>query len=457
MNDIKKIFGIDSLYYFAESNEDYEDLFLDILDQLEEIKGRFAKREIEHENNDINITIKDISLQYLGKNEGFYWFKDFHEFFRIGFKDKTVNRGLNDIRVQLQGVGIYTIGIKSLLEFINDNLLNGYVTDYFPITRADLNCFIQYDFSFVTKEMFATRKRKYATISEIGSATTTQTIYVGKEPFKLRLYNKKEELKKSKKKDLMYEYFTNHDFNMDDDIFNIEFELHRTHLKQYSIQTVKDLLCNAQKLFKQSMDDIRLIDISNITDKDIKNNSKSRASTLLVWEYIKNSYKLDDFLQTSLGLERIKRAISLYDDNKFATEYVLLLRKAFINNVNIDLPLLETLFKEAKESLKKTTSTKEIKKKYRDVEYFDKNGKKTMLRWLDNGDLIKPLNILSVSKLPNYELHRYYESTLNNIHLSQFHNDLHHIAQKEMLRRELLPNFSQQSLLVDEEVNEYGF
>ena len=204
MKNIKKIFGIDSLYYFCESNENYDDIYLEILDQIEEVKGKFEKKEIEFENSDINIHLNDIPLCFLGKAEGFHWFRDINNYFKIGFKDTYKNRGLNDIRVQLLGIGIYTIGIKSLIDFINNILLKSITTGYCPVTRADLNCFIQYDFSFVTKEMFSTRKRQYSTINEIGSSTSLQTIYVGKEPFKLRLYNKKEELKKNKKKDLMY-------------------------------------------------------------------------------------------------------------------------------------------------------------------------------------------------------------------------------------------------------------
>ena len=106
MSEIKKVFGIDTLYFFFETNENYDDLFLEILDQLEEIKGKFEKRDIEFENKDLTISINDIQLSYLGKQEGFYWFKDSNEFFRIGFKDRYKNRGLNDIRVQLQGNGI---------------------------------------------------------------------------------------------------------------------------------------------------------------------------------------------------------------------------------------------------------------------------------------------------------------------------------------------------------------
>ena len=176
MSNIKKIFGIDTLYYSCESNHKYDNLFLDILDQIEHIKGTFEKKEIEYENQDINMTINETTFNFLGKSDGFYWFKDVNSFFKIGFKDKEKQLHINDIRVQLLAYGIYTIGIKSIIEFINKELLPEYTTGVNPITRVDLNCFIQYDFSFVTKEMFSTRKRKYSTISEIGNAKSTQTI-----------------------------------------------------------------------------------------------------------------------------------------------------------------------------------------------------------------------------------------------------------------------------------------
>ena len=86
MKDIKKIFGIDTLYFFIQTNENYDDLYLEILDQLEEVKGKFQKKEIQFENKDLIISIHDIQLNFLGKKEGFYWFRDLNEYFRIGFK-----------------------------------------------------------------------------------------------------------------------------------------------------------------------------------------------------------------------------------------------------------------------------------------------------------------------------------------------------------------------------------
>lgn len=451
MKNIKTINGIDSLYYFCESNLDYDDLFFDILDQIEDNKGVFEKKDIEYEYRDILININGTTLNYRGKKEGFHWFRDMNEFFKIGFKDKKTNRGLNDIRVQLQAVGIYTIGITSLIKFINEELLKGYVTGYNPITRADLNCFVQYDFSFLTKEMFSTRKRKYAMISEIGSSKETQTIYIGKAPFLLRIYNKREQLKKDKKKDLMYEFYMSHGFNNEDHIFNVEFELHRTHLKQYNIKTVDDLLSNAVMLFKQSMDDIRLIDINSITQKELEHN-KYNASTLSIWKYIKDQYDIKEFLQTTLPLEKIKRAVSVYDDRKFEIELIAVLRRAFINNLNIEPHHMDGYYYKAKNSLKKTTTNKEIKQNYKEYYKIDDNGKRKKVRELDDGAIIEPNKNISVKELLDYDLIIYLDKLTSHKDLSDHDYNLWSVAYKEAVNRGLIPTVGNNEALesVDE-------
>jgi hypothetical protein len=441
MNVIKKTFGIDSLYFFFETNENYDDLFLEILDQLEEIKGKFEKRDIEFENKDLTISINDIQLSYLGKQEGFYWFKDSNEFFRIGFKDRYKNRGLNDIRVQLQGNGIYTFGINSIIELLKDSLKE-FISDYIPITRADLNCFIQYDFSFVKKDMFSTRKRKYSTINEIGDANTTQTLYVGKEPFKLRLYNKSLELKKSKKFEIMNEYFLNNGFDLEENIFNIEFQMNRGHLKQYNINTIDDLFANAKNLFQIAMDDIRLLDVDSVSRERLANN-KYQADTHKLWEEIKNEYDLKEFLQTVIPLERLKRKISVYDENKFEYEYISLIRKAYINNLTLDDEHLTSLYFKAKESLKKTTTQKELKKDYIEVDIVDETtNKKENFRLLNSGELIKPLRTETVANLNDYELLVYLDKTSEKQHLSTRDNLIYNVAYKEARKRNLLLDIS---------------
>lgn len=430
--------GIDTLYYFCESNENYDVLFLEILDQIESIKGKFEREEIQYKPNDINITINEMSFEFLGKNEGFYWFRDHNSYFKIGFKDYLTNRGLHNIRVQLQGEGIYTLGMSSLLEVINKTLLGEYIRENKPITRIDLNCFVQHDLSFVTKEMFVSRKRSYGQISEIGTAKRTQTIYVGKPPFRLRLYDKREEMKKSKKGDLMREFFLNHGFNMNEELFNVEFEMHRRHLKAYCIETVEDALKNAESLFNSAMNEIRLIDINTITQKDIENNSKNRATTLSIWDEIKETYNITTFIQDALPVQRIKRKLILFSDEKFKDEIQTLFRKALIHRLQITHKLVESYLEETIEELT-MPKKQEKKKEYVDVEVEDINSDKEQFRLLDDGTLIKPITITSVAKMDDYELLTYlddlskgFQKEYNESYLKRYE-----IAYEEAVKRGL--------------------
>jgi len=401
------ICGIDTLYYFIETNKKYENMFINIVEQIEYKKAYFESQDIEYKDTDIFININGASLQYLNKAEGFYWFKDISEFFRVGVKDNFSNAKLHNIRIQLQGIGIYSIGLKPLLSFINDEIFQDISTGLYPITRADINCFINYDFSFIDKSMFATRKKRYFSISEFGSANKIETIYVGKSPFMLRLYDKQLELSKSSKKEMMYEYFTNNGLDTKLSIFNIEFELHRTHLKAYEIKTLDDLLSNANNLFKKAMEDIRLIDKNSITDKDIKNNSKSRATTLPIWDYVKENFNIDTFMQYSAPLQRIRLKTIIYDENRFIDDLNNLMKKAMTHQLDISSEFLTIVSDE----LIKNENIK--KQKHRDMSKYQKRyidvhieGESKQYRLLPDGEFISPKPITPFIQLDDFQLER---------------------------------------------------
>lgn len=335
-NTLKTISGIDTLYYFYESNDLYDDLFLDILDQLEDAKGRFDKRDISYSNKDIKIQINKQAFTFNGKAQGFYWFTHIDEYFTIGFKDHLTNRGLNDIQIQLNANGIYPLSLNALIKY-TDDLLAGFITGYKPLTRVDLNIFVQSDLSWISKEMFVARKRSYISIfKEIATKHQLQTLYIGKKPFLLRLYNKAEELKSSKKKDMMYEYFLNNGFDSLENVFNIEFEMHRNYFKSFKIDTVDDLLQRAELLFQDCLNAIRLVDLSTITDNTVDSKNKNRALTHPLWEHLSTSYKLNDFLALEAPLERIKRKSYRYTIQEAIEEQCALAKKAYIHNIVVD-------------------------------------------------------------------------------------------------------------------------
>lgn len=402
----KTLSGIDTLHYFIESNREYDNLYLEILDQIESAKGLFEKNEIPFQPKDVTITIKENPYNYLGKSEGFHWMVDAHKFFKIGFKDPKTNQSLHDIRVQFLGNGIYSIGIKSLMEYI-DSEIGAYITGYKPITRADLNIFVQEDLSWIRQEHFVTRKRKSVThYKEIKQSRSMQTLYIGDKPFMLRLYNKREEMKQSNKKEVMREYFLNHGFDMAQPIFNVEFEMHRQHLRQYNILTVDDLLTNAEALFKECMEAIRMID-----PETLKESNRYLAKTHPLWEFLKKSYTIKAFMQRALPLQRIKRKEYCYTEETFIDDHIKIAKKAKLFNI----PLSESYYQGiyhliTHASLEMPKYTLQKDHDYTTVEIIDKEGNTKRLRLLKDGAVVEPVNTFSVKQMNDLDLIRYLQS-----------------------------------------------
>jgi len=332
----KLISGIDTLYYFYKSNKLYKDFFIDLLDQLECSKKRFEEQKVAYENRDLKISINEHLFEFNGRAQGFYWFSHFENFLSVGFKDSLINVGVHDIQIQLNAIGIYKLGLKSLLKYVDD-IFKNIITGYKPVTRADLNIFVQIDLSWLTKDMFVSRKRKYTTHSkEVSSKYRLQTLYIGKEPFLLRLYDKQEELKNSPKKELMHHYFKENGLCLEDEIFNIEFELHRQYLKTFSIDTVDDLLLVAQTLFKECMGAIKLVDLESISTNSINSSNRYKAKTHPLWQYISDSYRLKEFLRDDKPLIKIKRPKYLYTVEQAINEHIELANRACLYDIIVD-------------------------------------------------------------------------------------------------------------------------
>lgn len=306
--------GIDALQYFAKSGAFYDRFFLDLMDQIEDKKTYFKKLNYQYADNDITVTINTIEVQYSGMGrDGFHWF--YHEFFRCAFKDSEKSPNIHNIRIQVNAVGIYTLGLKSLIQYINQEFLKNLTMNVFPITRIDLNMFVQHDFKYLRKEMILSKKKDHhANIAEHASAYELETYYVGKKPFLLRIYNKKNELKQATqiKRELMLNHFGINGLDCEQPIFNVEFEMHREYLKTFGIDTVDQALQRAETLFKHACDQIRLLDLSTISEDHINTPNRRRAETLPMWQHIKDSYSIKEFMQVETPLEKIEKITYRY-------------------------------------------------------------------------------------------------------------------------------------------------
>lgn len=350
--------GIDSLYYFIQSNKAYEKFYLysvfSVVEQARENYGGHIPK------GSLKIKISDIELVYLGKEQGFYFFSDVSELFRVGFKDPYINTGVQDIRVQLQGIGIYALGVVRLVHYINSSILHEISDPYYFVTRADLNIFCQYDLgSIIQPEQIVTRKRRFCRI--IGTKERYETLYVGKPPARLRVYDKLAELDATSDKFyFMKLYFDERGITLKEPIWNFEFECHRDFLKQYKISTLEDLLANVQTLFHKCMEQVRLVDVSEISEKDLQANRLHKAPTHRLWEYIDSSYTFNGSVQNTIPLERVVYAPKELTSYDFLTEFRTLVDKYAEHAVTVNQEAIREILhesrlwltKEAKEAVK---------------------------------------------------------------------------------------------------------
>lgn len=244
-------------------------------------------------------------------------------------------------------------------------------------------------------------------------------------------------MKQSKKAELMQEFFLNNEFDLQKDIFNVEFEMYRRHLKDHNIDTIEDALKNAESLFKKSMDDIRLIDINTITKKDIENNSKNRAITLSIWDEIKNTYSIKDFMQNIHPVERLKRKLVLFSQEDFEEQFKTIIRKALTHRLPIRAKLLERYLDETVEALTMPKNEK-TKKGYIDIVEEDINGNKEHFRLLDDGYLIKPYTTTSFLQMTNEELLRCIEDLSHKTGHNYKDTRKYEIAYEEAAKRGLV-------------------
>lgn len=314
VKSIPVVSGIDALQYFAQSGAFYDRFYEELMNQIEDKKAYFKKLNYQYADNDITVLINGIEVQYSGMGrDGFHWF--YHEFFRCAFKDPEKSPNIHNIRIQVNAVGIYTLGLKTLIAYINKEFLKELTMNLFPITRIDVNAFVQHDFRYLRKEMILSKKKDHhANIAEHASAYELETYYVGKKPFLLRIYNKKNELKQATqiKRELMQNYFGINGIDLEGPIFNVEFEMHREYLKTFGIDTVEQALERAEILFKHACDHIRLLDLSSLSEDQINTPNRRRAETLPIWKHIQDSYSIKEFMQVETPLEKIEKITYRY-------------------------------------------------------------------------------------------------------------------------------------------------
>ena len=238
----------------------------------------------------------------------------------------------------------------------------------------------------------------------------------------------------------MHEYLANYGFDVEAPIFNVEFQMHRPHLKAFGVQTVDDLLLNVNNLFKCAMDEIRLIDTASISENGIEHNNKHRAETLPIWEQIKAQFDAKEFLQIQTDLKRIKRIEYIYDYARFESDFIALMRKAYLNCLFVDEKTLNESLSKFVKDLDKSMPFYECEKSV-PVDIIDMSGNAYHYKLFQDGSVREVTLPPSVTRMDDQVL-LYHLSQLGN-QLNDQESDLliqrqYKIAFDEAIRRKLI-------------------
>lgn len=154
------------------------------------------------------------------------------------------------------------------------------------------------------------------------------------------------------------------------------------------------------------MEAIRMID-----PETLKKSNRYLAKTHPLWEHLKRSYQVEEFLQRSHPLERIKRKEYCYTEEAFIDDHIKIAKKAKLFNIPISESYYQGIYHLITHaSLKKPKYTLQKDHNYTTVEIIDKEGNTKRLRLLKDGAAVEPVNTFSVKRMNDLDLIRYLQS-----------------------------------------------
>lgn len=336
--------GIDSYYFFIDTSNLNEELYHFKYE-------RYIKLEVLDDNS--------VFLGYSGKKSGFVgaWFRvDYKRddfvlpVFKIGFKDPTKQKNINNIYIQLLGAGIYFFGFTGVLEYVRSWLIDFLACDIsfrdFINSRVDVNCFIGgYDFSSINGEMFHSALLRCDTVKTYsGNKGRLETLYLGSRSGKhsFKIYDKKKELlNNSDNIDMSavikLKFLADNGFKVDDEIWNAEFSLKREFLKEFKTYNANDLLKNYYAIYTYCFSKLRFLgyDVKKI-ERYKKGNNLDKFKTFPVWQGIQDNQNFSIKIQHS----DVEREVIKYNSNIENSAYKRIskiINNLALNGFNLDL------------------------------------------------------------------------------------------------------------------------
>lgn len=212
----------------------------------------------------------------------------------IKFKNLSIDDNLEFISIEINAVILKFYTVLQIREFIKEKI-ESYGLEYIhdKISRLDVNIYLLgFDFTILNDDYFSVPSKDSKTHK---NCFIPSTFYFGSKAsntVQLKIYNKWKELKqavnKEIKQDLLIQKFKS--LGIDDPLsfplWNIEFEVKREKLKQYSITNLSNVDKCVNSLFKDLMKRFRMLE----TPTPITDPNRNRVKNHFIWDYLISNY-----------------------------------------------------------------------------------------------------------------------------------------------------------------------
>lgn len=282
---------------------------------------KFYNKNLLNGNNLVN----DRDLEFISQNKQYTIFRlnissnskgsarhgtppDYFGF--IKFKNLNLDDNLDFIAIEINAVILKFYTVMQIKEFIQEKIESyGFEYIHDKISRLDVNIYLLgFDFSTLNDEYFLVPSKES---NQRKNNFIPNTFYFGSRSsntVQLKIYNKWKELKDTKqelKQDLLIQKFKA--LGIDDPLayplWNIEFEIRREKLKQYSISNLTNVDKCVNALFNDLMKRFRMLE----KPTPITDNNRNRVKNHFIWDYLVSNYDYNSLNAEDINYIKAKK------------------------------------------------------------------------------------------------------------------------------------------------------
>lgn len=339
---IKSLAGIDSLYFFINT------------DCVEELYYELYQNQIVSNQLFDTAQYQSTFLGFSGKSKGFVgsWYEiKFNDIpiCKIGIKDPSKQKNINNLYLQLIGAGIYSHGLlgclNKVITYINILLSSNFILDDCIVSRLDINTFVGgVDFRSINAQCFKSSYMEFGEINSYSDVNEIYTLYLGsqKSAKRFKIYNKVKELmdkQSSLSSQIKKQWFINQGFNPCAHLWNLEWTYKREFLRNYGLMTVKDIIDSFYSLLEFSFNDIRFLGFDSDKYKKLRKSSNiGRLKPHWLWSYLLNNAATN--INDCFGNKTLNKLIKTA--KKTHKEYYITMINSYIEKATINGYIIST-------------------------------------------------------------------------------------------------------------------